>query len=253
VYWEIHVTKSTKLRLNHQKTTIKERNKSMNMKSRTVILIVLGLLALTAIGVASAQELSLLFTPSTHVDEMEFSGTIESINPEAWTIEGLTVEVVPQSEIKGIFNPGDLVKVHVWVNADGTLTIREVEHFTPGIEGNANDTDDLDDDDNGNMNTNDNDDDDDDNGNMNANDNDDDDDNGNMNANENDDDDDDDNDNLNSNHNGDDDDDDDHSNSNQNDDDDDDDDHGNSNQNDNDDDDHGNDNDDDDNDNGGDD
>ena len=156
---------------------------------------------------------------STGFGETEFVGTVESIGPDHWQIDGQSVIITTDTEIEGAIAVGDEVKIHASPNDDGSWVAREIERWSGGdgdnengLNGNANDNDnddgddnmngnDKDDDDDGNMNGNDNDDDDDDN--MNGNDKDDDDDD-NMNGNDNDDDDDD---NMNGNDNDDDDDD----------------------------------------------
>lgn len=183
-------------------------------------------------------------------DEIEFRGVVESIVGDLWTVNGRAVKVTAFTEVKGLFQVGDWVKIHAFLDDDGTLTAREIEldddpndnfnnNNNTNANGNYNDNDNNNanfndnSNDNSNLNSNDNDDDDDYNSNFNDNDNEDDD--GNMNSN----DDDGDDGNYNSNSNNDNDDDD--NNSNDNDDDDDDD-----NSNDNDDDDDGNSNDDDD-------
>lgn len=168
-------------------------------------------------------------------EEIEFTGIVESILDDTWTVDGQVVHITPWTEIDDSPVVGDLVKVHAYIAGDGTLTAREIERdiMDNGDDRNSN-SNDNDDGDDRNSNLNDNDDDDDWNSNSNTNDNDDD---RNSNSNINDDDDD-----WNSNSN---DNDDDDWNSNSNDNDDDDDDNQNSNSNDNDNDDDNNDNEDD--------
>ncbi|HXF85745.1 MAG TPA: DUF5666 domain-containing protein [Anaerolineales bacterium] len=150
--------------------------------------------------------------------EREAFGVVDAITADSITIGGQTFSFLPDAEIKDQIAPGDFIKVHLVVTADGTLLVREVELFdrtrldndnddeddNMNQNDNGNDNDDDDRDDNENQNEND-----DDNGNQNDNSNDDDD-NGNQNENDNDNDDDDDDDN--SNNDNDDDDDDDNSN-----------------------------------------
>ncbi|OGO14777.1 MAG: hypothetical protein A2Y93_03285 [Chloroflexi bacterium RBG_13_68_17] len=59
--------------------------------------------------------------------QAEFTATVETIDAEAWTIGGMTVLVTVDTEIKDSIVLGDLVKVHVFVAPDGTLTAREIE------------------------------------------------------------------------------------------------------------------------------
>lgn len=60
-------------------------------------------------------------------NEMEIYGTVESINGTAWKIDGKSYLVTAATEIKGLIQVGARVKVHLIQNADGALTIREVE------------------------------------------------------------------------------------------------------------------------------
>ena len=180
--------------------------------------------------------------------EMAYTGVIEAINGNEWTVNGQVLSVDPSVVHDGPFQVGDTVKVEAAVSSDGSITVSRVEAPTaadlaelPQIGvGNANENsndansnddnsngensndtnandDNSNDDDNGNNNDNSNGDDDDSNSNGNSNDNEDDD--SNSNGNDNDDDDN----GSNSNGNSNDDDDDDGSNSNENSNDDDDD------------------------------
>jgi Domain of unknown function (DUF5666) len=194
-------------RLNHQKQTYKGDN-SMKITVRTLIpLFVLVLLALSAVGVASAQNFTDIAgtirsaVTRQSAGETEITGTITSITPESWTVDGTEFKVLPQTEVKGAFVVGDVVKVHLFTAADGSLAAREVEYAETGVandnsndngaieddNGNLNDNDSQEiEDGNGNMNGNDNAEIEDDNGNTNGNGNAEiDDDNGNMNGNDN--------------------------------------------------------------------
>jgi hypothetical protein len=120
----------------------------MNTKKRTLILTITALLIapLLLLGgskVASAAYLAepSLFAPAAQAaqlpsgpifddrvgGEVEFTGTVEAISLEAWTISGLTVKLQPGVEIKGSPAIGDLVKVHASRDAAGQLTAREIE------------------------------------------------------------------------------------------------------------------------------
>ena len=158
--------------------------------------------------------------------EVAYTGVVEAINGNEWTVNGQILSVDPAVVQDGPFQAGDTVKVEGEVNLDGSITVFRVELPSASdltdlpqlgndnANDNANSNDDNSNDDNANDNSNDNDD----NANGNSNDDDDDDDDDNANGNSNDDDDDDD-DNANGNSN---DNDDDDNNSNGNNDDDDD-------------------------------
>ncbi|MDP1713547.1 MAG: DUF5666 domain-containing protein [Anaerolineales bacterium] len=103
----------------------------------------------------------------------EAFGTVDSITIDTVVIGGQTFTVANGAEFKDQILPGDFVKVHFSLNADGTLSITEIETWDPALvsDGNSNDdngNDDNSNDDNGNDDSNDDsndDDDDDDNGN----------------------------------------------------------------------------------------
>lgn len=118
----------------------------------------------------------------------EIFGLVESITADSITIGGVTYTIASFTEFKDIISLGDQVKIHVIVNADGTLTIREIEKSSGSDDDNSNINGNTNDDDGSNGNSNDdnsNDDDDDDNSNSNSNDNNDDDDDDNSNDNDN--------------------------------------------------------------------
>lgn len=120
-------------------------------------------------------------------DDSEIFGLVEAITDDSVTIGGVTYLLANFTEFKDIISVGDQVKIHVIVNSDGTLTIREIERSSGGDDDNSNDSrnsningnsndDNSNDDDSSNGNSNDdnsNDDDDDDDDNSNDDDNDD--------------------------------------------------------------------------------
>lgn len=121
-------------------------------------------------------------------DDSEVFGLVEAITDDSVTIGGVTYLLANFTEFKDIISVGDQVKIHVIVNSDGTLTIREIERSSGGDDDNSNDNNNSND--NGNSNDDNSNDDDSSNGNSNDDDSNDDDD-----DNSNDDDDDDSNDN----------------------------------------------------------
>ena len=82
---------------------------------------------------------------------IEFTGTVEAMGADAWTIDGQLVAITAQTQIKGDIQVGDFVKVHAMVQDDGSLVAREIELDDHG-QGN----DDNGNDDNANGNANDN-------------------------------------------------------------------------------------------------
>jgi hypothetical protein len=59
--------------------------------------------------------------------EVEFYGVVEEINPTMWTIGSFEVAVNPGTEIKGLIQVSDLVKVHATFGDGDTLIAREIE------------------------------------------------------------------------------------------------------------------------------
>ncbi len=58
--------------------------------------------------------------------EVEFTGTVESMNGDQWVIDGKVV-FVSGAKIKGTIQVGGLVKVEAWDNGDDTFTATEIE------------------------------------------------------------------------------------------------------------------------------
>jgi hypothetical protein len=58
--------------------------------------------------------------------EMEFTGVVDSIGPDAWSVGGLTVGITVATEIAGDPQVGDMVKVHALVVAPESLVAREI-------------------------------------------------------------------------------------------------------------------------------
>ncbi len=61
----------------------------------------------------------------------EATGTVQAITDTSITIGGQTYTFGPGAEIKGTIAAGALVKLHFITNADGSLSIREVEIVNP--------------------------------------------------------------------------------------------------------------------------
>ena len=69
--------------------------------------------------------------------EVEFSGTIQSMNSNSWMIGDRTVQINAQTEIKGTFVVGDQVKVEGFMNAAGTFIAREIHQAEATLEDNG--------------------------------------------------------------------------------------------------------------------
>ena len=57
----------------------------------------------------------------------EFTGVVESISAESWTIGGQVFLVNSATEIKGSLSAGDMAKVHFVKDSDGSMTATEIE------------------------------------------------------------------------------------------------------------------------------
>jgi hypothetical protein len=65
---------------------------------------------------------------NSNVDnQQEVTGTVDAITTDSITIDGVVYMIADFTEFKDLIAMGDQVKIHVIVNADGTLTIREIE------------------------------------------------------------------------------------------------------------------------------
>ena len=71
--------------------------------------------------------------------EQEVFGVVEANTADSITINGITYSIASFTEFKDLIAVGDQVKIHVLINADGTLTIREIEKSTGASIGNNND------------------------------------------------------------------------------------------------------------------
>jgi len=79
---------------------------------------------------------------------VEFTGVIEAIDGNQWTINGQVITVDPAVLRDGPFAVGDTVKVEAEVQADGSVVVTRVEPPVTGLDDNSND--DNSNDDNGN-------------------------------------------------------------------------------------------------------
>ncbi len=60
-------------------------------------------------------------------DKDEVFGTVEAITADTITVNGVTYDLTNSTESKDALTVGDLVKLHVTVHADGTVTVQEIE------------------------------------------------------------------------------------------------------------------------------
>ena len=136
------------------------------MKKFSYVLVLV--LALTAVIISACGGSAAISTPDSsavsggkpQASVVEFTGVIETINGNEWTVNGQKITVDPAVVRDGPFSVGDTVKVEVQVQADGSMVVSRVE--TQGAVDNSNDANSNDTNSNSNSN---------DNGNANSNDN----------------------------------------------------------------------------------
>ena len=125
-------------------------------------------------------------TPTPEAVEVEFTGIVQSIDPQAWTFsEGTVVEIAANTQIGDSISVGQQVKVQAFQLPNGRLIARQIERINAGGNGNANQNTNDNQNSNDNQNTNNNDNGND-NQNTNTNDNENHNENSNSNSNEND-------------------------------------------------------------------
>jgi hypothetical protein len=88
-------------------------------------------LFLSACGGAAATPTRNAVTGKVEPSPVAFIGMVDSISGDQWVINGQTVTVSADVTQNGSFSVGDQVKVEGVVNADGSLTVSNVEVPTP--------------------------------------------------------------------------------------------------------------------------
>lgn len=75
---------------------------------------------------------------ATGANAREVFGAVEAMTASTIVVNGVTYNLLSSTEFKDVIGVGDQVKLHVIVNADGTLAIREIEKSTGGGDDNSN-------------------------------------------------------------------------------------------------------------------
>jgi hypothetical protein len=70
-------------------------------------------------------------------NQNEVFGTVQALTADTVTVNGVTYSLSNATEFKDAIGAGDQVKLHVIVNADGTLTIREIEKAAASFDDNS--------------------------------------------------------------------------------------------------------------------
>ncbi|MCE9644988.1 MAG: DUF5666 domain-containing protein [Chloroflexi bacterium] len=104
-----------------------------------------GSLVVTRVEAPEAEDAELSSTPDPSVtpspvlpgglafdnNGTEAFGTVESITVDTVVIDGQTFTIANGAEFKDLIQAGDFVKVHFSLNADGTMSITEIEISDP--------------------------------------------------------------------------------------------------------------------------
>ena len=105
------------------------------VRSRSLSLLPLVLLGAVFLGACAGSlpsdlppgvDVELVNDASGLLARVEFTGRVEAMAPEAWTVSGQIVGITPQTEIRGTIAVGDAVKVEAVVGTDGALMAREI-------------------------------------------------------------------------------------------------------------------------------
>ena len=80
-------------------------------------------------GSLTAKEVKLAQSedPEDTSEDTEFTGIVEAMAADAWTIDGKVVIMTAETEVDGQIKVGDLVKVEATLGSDGSLTAKEVK------------------------------------------------------------------------------------------------------------------------------
>jgi hypothetical protein len=82
-------------------------------------------------GTVAAHEIEVVGRDATGTPvagiEIEFTGTLQVMDGGRFVVNGITVVLGPNAEVKGPLGVGDLVKVHGTPQADGSVIAREIE------------------------------------------------------------------------------------------------------------------------------
>lgn len=87
---------------------------------------VFAAMLLSACGAAANSEAS-VGAVKGNASPVEFTGVIEAINGDQWTVNGQVITVDPTVVTDGPFQVGDKVKVEVDVQSDGSVVVTHVE------------------------------------------------------------------------------------------------------------------------------
>ncbi len=102
----------------------------MNLRKKRwfgATLLILAGLALSACGAALNADAAPGPDDPSQQAEIEFFGIVEAIGDAEWVVDGLSLEITAETEIKGAIEVGDLVKVHAFARAGTALVAREIE------------------------------------------------------------------------------------------------------------------------------
>jgi hypothetical protein len=111
---------------------------AMSKLGRSLVILGVGILLaslLSACGGALPADLMAALPDNVKISdsgsEMSFSGHVQAMSSDSWTVEGVSFNVNGATQIKGDIAVGDMVKVHLTLDsAAGTLLATEIETST---------------------------------------------------------------------------------------------------------------------------
>lgn len=71
-------------------------------------------------------------------NDVVFTGAVESISGDQWTVNGQTIKVDGSTAVDANINVGDVVKVEASVDQNGTVMAVKIESSTAGVDDNSN-------------------------------------------------------------------------------------------------------------------
>lgn len=111
----------------------------MKTVKRSNLLVVVVMLAALAIPAVSYAQVDAGSSLGARIFEMEITGALQQIGNGFMVVNAQSIRLGAGTEVKGPLSVGDVVKVHVRVEADGSLVAREVELARDRADDNAND------------------------------------------------------------------------------------------------------------------
>lgn len=98
-------------------------------------------------GTLLATEIRLEEMSDSGAGKLEFVGVVDAIGADSWTVAGRVIPVTADTEIEDGIQVGDMVKIELQLNADGTVLALEIDLYSMDDSDMDDDSDDDEDDD----------------------------------------------------------------------------------------------------------